>query len=98
MRIHITNNREPLLNLVEVYTRQLLVGKKVHIIINGSQIDGIVSSVELFEDKERISLKAKTNENEIAIPLTDDTKITFGKEELIIFETKNHSTVIELLQ
>lgn len=95
MRLYITNDKEALVDLVNKHLSSLILEKKVELIINGTKRVGIVHSVALDEEKDFIVLTV--NNHEEKIPVLDDTKARFGKE-LIVFETKNHSTVIEILE
>lgn len=93
MRIYITNDKENLIKFFKSYLQDLLKHKKVELIVNGSKQAGIIENVELEENEDYILMHI--NNKIIQIPLMEETKARFGKE-LVIIETKNHTTVIEI--
>lgn len=95
MRLYITNDKDELVELINRHISTLLQDRKVEIIINGNKRVGIVESISLDQEKDFILLRV--NDKEELIPVMDETKARFGKE-LIIFETKSHTTVIEIIE
>lgn len=95
MRLYITNDKLALINLVNDHLKFLLNEKKIEIIINGNKRIGIVENIFLDDEKDFIIVQI--NDKKEMIPVLDETKARFGKE-LITFETKNHTTVIEIIE
>lgn len=95
MRLYITNDKITLVELINTHLLKLLLDKKIEIIINGNKRIGIVEGIELDDENDFILLKI--NDKNEMIPVLDETKARFGKE-LIVFETKNHTTVIEIIE
>jgi len=94
MRLYITNEKEVLVGPASEYLLNLLKEKRVELIINGNKHVGVVHNIALDEERDYILISI--GEKVEKIPLLDETKARFGKE-LIVLETKNHTTVIELL-
>jgi hypothetical protein len=94
MRIYITNEKEVLVGPASEYLLNLLKEKRVELIINGNKHVGVIHNITLDEEKDYIVIAIGDKEEKV--PLLDDTKARFGKE-LVVLETKNHTTVIELL-
>lgn len=95
MRILITNNKDSVKHLIKDYLVELLIDSQVDLIINGDKKSGVVNDVFLFDDQDDTAFILKIDKKEKRIPIMDETKATLGKE-LVVFETKNHSTVIEI--
>lgn len=95
MRLYISNDKDALVELVNNHLFSLIKDRKVEIIINGNKRVGLVYNVSLDEDKDFIVIMI--NDKEELIPILDETKARFGKE-LIVMETKNHTTVIEIIE
>jgi hypothetical protein len=93
MRLYITNDKENLIKFLKTYLQDLLKHKKVELIVNGSKQVGTIENVELEENEDYILIHI--NNKITQIPLLEETKARFGKE-LVIIETKNHTTVIEI--
>lgn len=96
MRINLTNDKEKLSGLISLHLSKILSGKKVDLIINGDKHTGIIQSVDLEEQDGFFQLLFRIDDQEKKIPILDETKATVGKE-LMVFETKNHTTVIEVI-
>lgn len=95
MKLYISNDKEYLSNLIVTYLKDLLINERADVILNGEKITGLIKDV-VMNSKEDDHFTLYINEIEKQIPLFEDTKARLGRE-LVVFETKNHSTVIELL-
>jgi hypothetical protein len=95
MRVFITNDKNKIASFLYDYMNTLLVGKKVEMILNGNKIIGEIHSVEL-SDTETTWFEISINDSIKKIPITDETKARLGKE-ILYFETKTHTTVIEFI-
>lgn len=95
MRLHITNDKSVLVDMICHYLSDLLVGNRVDLIINGTKSTGIIKSVTL-ENDEHSYIVLKINKDVRKIPILEDTKARFGKD-LVVFDTAAHTTVIEIL-
>ena len=95
MRVYITNDKITLVELVNVHLLQLLQNRRVEVIINGSKRVGTVDDVKLDDTKDFLLLSVDGKDE--TIPILDETKARFGKE-LVVFETKSHTTVIEIIE
>jgi|APAga8741244001_1050109.scaffolds.fasta_scaffold126770_1 hypothetical protein len=94
MRLYITNEKEVLVGPASEYLLSLLKEKRVELIINGNKHVGVIHNITLDEEQDFIVISIGDKVEKV--PLLDDTKARFGKE-LVVLETKNHTTVIELL-
>lgn len=95
MRLHITNDKSVLVEMICHYLSDLLVGNRVDLIINGTKLTGIIKSISL-ENEKHSYIVVKINKEERKIPVLEDTKARFGKD-LVVFDTAAHTTIIELL-
>ena len=95
MRLNITNDKEAVIHLVTTYLKELLLERKVDLIINGTKTTGVVKELTL-ENDEHSFLVFTIGKDEKRIPILDETKARFGKE-LAVLETQTHTTVIEIL-
>jgi len=95
MRLYSENDFLKLVGILETYLTDSILGKKVEVVINGNKKVGIVRKVEL-ERGEYICLLLTFGKKTERIPLLNETKAHLNKE-LFVIETKNHSTVIEIL-
>lgn len=95
MRLHITNDKNALVEMICHYLSLLLVGRKVDLIINGSKFTGTVKKISLENDEDSY-LVVTVDKQTKKIPLLDETKARFGND-LVVLETKAHTTVIEVL-
>lgn len=94
MRLYIDNEKDFLVELVFDYLSKLLTNKKIELIINGNKKVGVVKKVELERD-EHTFIVFNFGKKQEKIPVLDETKSRLGKE-MISFETKSHTTVIEV--
>lgn len=97
MRLNISNDKKVLIDLISQYLNHLLVNKRVDLIINGNKETNTITLIDVQDGEEETFIIFKTSENEHKVPLHEETKVRFGKE-LVVFETKAHSTVIEILE
>lgn len=95
MRIYAENDFTKLVDLLETYLSANILGKKVEVVINGNKKVGIVKKIEL-EREDHICLLLTFGKKTERIPLLNETKAHLNKN-LFVIETKNHSTVIEIL-
>lgn len=96
MRIHIANDKSALVDLIREYLSNILIERRVDLIINGTKTTGIITELQLEDSEEESYLIIKLNKEEKKIPLLDETKARFGKD-LVVLETRAHTTVIEVL-
>lgn len=96
MRIHIANDKSALVDLIREYLSTILIERRVDLIINGTKTTGIITELQLEDSEEESYLIVKLNKEEKKIPLLDETKARFGKD-LVVLETRSHTTVIEVL-
>lgn len=98
MRLHITNEKNSLVHLVCQYLLKTLKDKKVDLILNGDKKTGVVKDIYLAEDDTEYNfINIAIGKKIEQIPLLDDTKARLG-QELVVFETKSHTTVIEIVE
>lgn len=95
MKVNIQHDKELLVQIVNHFLQNSMIGSRVELIINGEKTVGAIDKIE-FTGEENNSIVFWINGNERKIPFFDDTKTRLGKE-LLTFETKNHTTVIEVL-
>lgn len=95
MRLYISHEKPYLVFLLADYMGKLLADKKVHLVINGKEVTGRVTSVRL-EEAPHQNILVSVGEHTFKIPTLNDTKARLGKE-MIRVETDNHSTIIEML-
>lgn len=95
MRIFINNDKNKIASFLYDYMNTLLVGRKVEMIVNGNKFIGEISEVQLTET-ETTWFEVTINNEVKKLPLTDETKARLGKE-ILYFETKTHTTVIEFI-
>ena len=72
-----------------------LWNKYTDIIINGTKATGVVKRVHL-EAEEDSYIVVTVDKNVKKIPIIDETKARFGID-LVVLETKSHTSVIEIL-
>lgn len=98
MRLSISSDKPYMIEILESYLNQTLFGSEVEAIINGIKYVGIINDKITFSKKnEYFVMTVKIGEEKENIPLLlDKTKVRVGKS-LFVFETENHSTVIEII-
>lgn len=95
MKLHITNDKDALVEMASQYLSHLLVSRRVDLIINGTKTTGVVKKVQL-ENEEDSYIVITIDKIIKKIPIVDETKARLGVD-LVVLETKNHTSVIEIL-
>ena len=95
MKINLQHDKVLLVEIVDHFLQSSVIGARVELIINGEKTIGSIDKVE-FTGEDNNFLVFWVDGNERKIPFYDETKTRLGKE-ILAFETKNHTTVIEVL-
>jgi hypothetical protein len=96
MRLHIENDKVKLIDFISNYIVDLLSNRRVELIVNGEKKIGTITHVEIQDDEYKfLSIHLDGKEN--IIPLLDETKAFLGKE-IVSFDSKRHTTIIEFLK
>lgn len=95
MKVNIQHDKELLVQLVDHFLQHSIIGARVELIINGEKTTGAIDKVE-FAGEDNNSIVFWVDGNERKIPFYEETKTRLGKE-ILAFETKNHTTIVEIL-
>ena len=97
MNLRIRNSKDNLVNFTQNYLNELLSDVPVEFIVNGYKLVDTITAVGLdFIDEEYYLTFYFAKEEPQNVPLLEDTKANIGFQ-IVVIETKNHTTVIEVL-
>lgn len=97
MNLKIRNSKENLVGFAQEYLNGLLSGVHVEFIINGYKVVDTITSIDSEEIEGESFLAFNFKDSEVQhVPLLDETKANIGYQ-MVVIETKNHTTVIEVL-
>jgi hypothetical protein len=95
MKLNFQHDKEVLVSLVDEFLQKTIIGQRAELIINGEKTVGVIEKV-MFAGDDSSTLVFWVDGHERKIPFFEDTKSRMGKE-LITFETRNHTTVLEIV-
>lgn len=99
LNLRIRNSKDNLVDFSQKYLNELLSGVYVEFIINGVKFVDTIESVSSTVIDEELHLVFNFKSDDIEsqnVPLLEETKANIGFQ-IVVIETKNHTTVIEVL-